>query len=55
MISAQTSAHLFSLSSREIYRFIETGQIHFIETETDEIYVCPDSLAQMKDQATPKP
>jgi hypothetical protein len=41
MIPAQASADLFGISSREIYRLIETEQIHFIETEANEIYVCP--------------
>jgi hypothetical protein len=41
MIPAQTSADLLGISSREIYRLIETEEIHFIETEANETYVCP--------------
>lgn len=44
MITAQSSAVAFSISSREIYRLIEKNKIHFVETETNEIYVCPASV-----------
>lgn len=44
MIPAQTSADFFGISSRLIYRWIETGKIHFIETDANEIYVCSDSI-----------
>lgn len=44
MLPAQMSADFFGVSSRTIYRFIETGKIHFVETETNETYVCPTSV-----------
>lgn len=47
MISAQMSAHFFGLSSREIYRLVETGEIHFVETAANEIYVCPLSVKEI--------
>ena len=50
MISAQLSADSCAVSSREIYRLIESGKIHFAETETNEIYVCPLSVNQILQQ-----
>jgi hypothetical protein len=47
MLPAQTSADFFGISSREIYRFIESGKIHFVETEANEIYVCPVSVRRV--------
>jgi protein-arginine kinase activator protein McsA len=46
MISAQMSADYFGFSSRIIYRLIESEKIYFIETETNEIYVCPICVQQ---------
>ena len=45
MIPAQISAEYFGCSSRDIYRLIEADKIHFIETEKNEIYICPASAA----------
>ena len=42
MITPQHAAALFDLSEREIFRLMEAGKIHFIET--DRVYVCRDSL-----------
>lgn len=47
MFPAQISADFLGVSSREIYRFIESGKIHFLETETNEIYVCPVSVRRV--------
>ena len=44
MVRAQMSADLFGVSSREIYRLIEREEIHFVETQANEIYVCPISI-----------
>jgi hypothetical protein len=44
MMSAQATADFFQISSREIYRFIESEKIHFVETNANEIYVCPVSV-----------
>ena len=46
MISAHVSAEFFGISSREIYRLIEAGKIHFVETDRNEIYICPVSVEQ---------
>jgi hypothetical protein len=50
MISAQISADFFGVSSRAIYRLIEQNDIHFLETETNEIYVCPTSVRRSLQQ-----
>jgi len=47
MIPAQMSADIFGFSSRIIYRLIESDKIHFIETENNEIYVCPLSVKRL--------
>jgi len=47
MVSAQASADFFGFSSRIVYRLIESGKIHFAETETNEVYVCPISLKKI--------
>jgi hypothetical protein len=47
MIPGQAAADFFGVSSRRIYRFIESERIHFLETETNEIYVCPASVKRV--------
>lgn len=42
MASPQTIADLFDHSEREIFRFVEAGKIHFIET--GRILICLNSL-----------
>lgn len=42
MFTAQSAAVFFGISTREIYRLIETGKIRFIETESKIIYICPN-------------
>lgn len=42
MITPQHAVALFNLSEREIFRLMEAGKIHFIET--GRVYVCRDSL-----------
>jgi len=47
MIPAQITHKFFGVSSRIVYRLIETGSIHFVETEAHEIYVCPVSVERV--------
>lgn len=47
MILAQMSVDLCGISSRVIYRLIDAGEIHFVETDENEIYVCPVSARQI--------
>ncbi|MEZ5426206.1 MAG: hypothetical protein R2747_08080 [Pyrinomonadaceae bacterium] len=32
------------LSARDLFRLIESGEIHFLETPTGQLFVCPNSL-----------
>ena len=41
MVPPEAAALLTGLGEREIFRLIETGEIHFIEAET--VFVCRDS------------
>ncbi|MDQ2746313.1 MAG: hypothetical protein M3T96_03530 [Acidobacteriota bacterium] len=50
MMQAQTSADLFGISSRKIYRLIEHGEIHFVETLANKIYVCPVSIKKASEK-----
>lgn len=43
MVTAQTAAVLYDTSLRAIYRLVEEGKIHFIETDSKVIFVCPNS------------
>jgi hypothetical protein len=51
MISAQEAANFFGVSSRRIYRSIESEKIHFAETAHNEIYVCLISIKQILNSA----
>ncbi len=42
MFTAQSAAFFYQISTREIYRLIETGKIRFIETVSKDIYICPN-------------
>jgi len=47
MASPQTIADLSDYTEREIFRLVEAGKIHFIET--GRILICLDSLAVSKE------
>lgn len=51
MIPAQSSADFFQVSSRRIYRLIESEKIHFAETAANEIYVCLISVNEILNRA----
>ena len=44
MIAAESVASVFGFSRREIYRMVETRQVHFLETTEGVLFVCPKSL-----------
>jgi len=58
MISPLLAAKLSHISTREIYRLIETGKVHFIELADRQMFVCLSSLKgielQQKQKATAK-
>ena len=44
MIVAESAASVFGFSRREIYRIIEAGKVHFLETKEGVLFVCQKSL-----------
>jgi hypothetical protein len=46
MLPAEAAALLTGLGEREIFRLIETGEIHFIEAER--VFVCRNSSESVK-------
>ncbi len=44
MITAGEAAALRGVSTREIYRWLEEGAIHFIETTKGELFICLKTL-----------
>ena len=50
MISAEKAATLCHCSRRKIYRWIEEGDLHFIETPDGEALVCGRSLSRKMDE-----
>ena len=44
MIVAESAASVFAFSRREIYRMVEAGKVHFLETAERVLFVCQKSL-----------
>ena len=44
MITSDEAAALTGVSSRVIYRRLEEGEIHFIETARGELFICVKTL-----------
>jgi hypothetical protein len=44
MTTPQVAAILTGSTEREVYRFIETGKVHFVET--DRVFICLKSLTE---------
>jgi hypothetical protein len=42
-ITVAEAAALFSTTAREIFRLIEAGKIHYLETETGALLICGNS------------
>lgn len=47
ILTVQKVADSFQISTRLIYRLIETESVHFIENDGNEIYVCPFSVKEI--------
>ena len=45
MLAAEQTAIVCGISRRGVYRIVEDGNAHFIETDTGVLLVCPDSMA----------
>lgn len=50
MIAAEKAAVLCQCTRRQIYRWIEAGEIHFTELPDGSVWVCGKSLAQKIDE-----
>jgi hypothetical protein len=48
MATSQVASVLGNLTEREIYRLVETGDVHFVET--DRVLVCLNSLPGYQDK-----
>lgn len=44
MTTPEVAANIQGIKVREIYRRIEKGELHFIETETGRVFICENSL-----------
>ena len=51
MIAANEAAIIAGLSAREIYRFVESGKLHFIEDQNQLLFVCFSSLCELAGEA----
>jgi hypothetical protein len=45
MLSSEQAAVVFETNCRTVFRLVESGSIHFTETETGSVMVCLPSLA----------
>jgi len=45
LVAPEEAAVLAGVSTRTIYRWAETAQLHFTETPEGKLYVCPQSLS----------
>lgn len=44
MVSPQQASNVTGLSLREIYRRVESGRLHFIETKQGQLFICTNSI-----------
>ena len=47
MVSANDAAMISGLSAREVYRLVESGQLHFIEDPNGLLFICFLSLREI--------
>jgi hypothetical protein len=50
MVIPETAATNCATTAREIYRRIENGELHFLETPAGELFVCCPSLNEIQNQ-----
>ncbi|MFL6228313.1 MAG: hypothetical protein ACJ741_06005 [Pyrinomonadaceae bacterium] len=46
LLTAEEAARLSRVTPRDIYRRVETGQLHFIEAQDGLLLICQNSLGQ---------
>jgi hypothetical protein len=51
MITPEAAAQIADMSSRSIYRLVETNELHFIETNDHQLWICVQSLKQILETA----
>ena len=49
-ITPEEAAVLANVSTRTVYRWVEAGRLHFIETARRAILICPNSLSRARDK-----
>ena len=49
-ITPEEAAVLANVSTRTVYRWVEAGQLHFIETAKRALLICPNSLSRATDK-----
>ena len=49
VLTAETAAQVGEISRREIYRRIESGELHFSETVEGVVYLCLTRLREWRD------
>ena len=54
MIDAEHAARLFEISQRQVFQLIETGKVHFIETDTGKTLICLASMPGEGDLTEPE-
>jgi hypothetical protein len=53
MVAANEAAMIAKLSTREIYRLVEAGRLHFKEDQNGLLFVCLSSLRQLASEFDP--
>jgi hypothetical protein len=47
MITPEEAVALARTSTREIYRWVETGAVHYTESPDGSLFLCTDSILRM--------
>ena len=47
MVTAEQTAAVCGVSRRRVYQFVESGSVHFAESEDGILLVCPNSLEEI--------
>jgi predicted DNA-binding transcriptional regulator AlpA len=46
LLTPEEAAALTGVSVRTVYRWVEAGQVHYLETSADQLLVCPHTFPQ---------
>jgi hypothetical protein len=50
MISPDAATAAVRMSTRAVYRLVEEGKLHYVETENGTLYICLNSLIRAAEQ-----